>query len=206
MNQDLVTVEIPRTVENLKLPDDSLLNFYEGIEQRTFWINDEINIYLLNLVHYIFKWNKEDEGKPIEEREPIKLMFFSPGGDLDINYTIIDVIHLSKTPIIGINIGQCASAAAFIYLSCHKRYMLKHSHFMFHQGSGTLKGTFAEICSQVEDYQKQIDELAHFMMQHTKYSEEEIDKNIVGEWYVRAEEAIEKGVCDKVITDIKEVF
>lgn len=105
MSQDLVTVEIPRTVENLKLPDDSLLNFYEGIEQRTFWINDEINIYLLNLVHYILKWNKEDEGKPIEEREPIKLMFFSPGGDLDINYTIIDIIHLSKTPIIGINIG-----------------------------------------------------------------------------------------------------
>ena len=61
--------------------------------------------YLLNLVHYILKWNKEDEGKPIEERQPIKLMFFSPGGDLDINYTIIDVIHLSKTPIIGINIG-----------------------------------------------------------------------------------------------------
>ena len=156
MSQDLVTVQIPQAVENLKLPDDSLLNFYEGIENRTFWINDEINIYLLNLVHYIIKWNREDEGIPPEERKPIKLLFFSPGGDLDINYTIIDMIHLSKTPVIGVNLGQCASAAAFIFLSCHKRYMLKHAHFIFHQGSGTLTGTFGEICSQVEDYQEQL--------------------------------------------------
>lgn len=206
MSQDLVTVQIPQAVENLKLPDDSLLNFYEGIENRTFWINDEINIYLLNLVHYIIKWNREDEGIPPEERKPIKLLFFSPGGDLDINYTIIDMIHLSKTPVIGVNLGQCASAAAFIFLSCHKRYMLKHAHFIFHQGSGTLTGTFGEICSQVEDYQEQVDELAHFMIKHTNYTEEEIDKNIVGEWYVRAAEAIEKGVCDKMIESIEEVF
>ena len=50
---------IPKGVENLQLPDDSLLNFYEGLEERVFWINDEINIYFpLNLIHYIMKWNK----------------------------------------------------------------------------------------------------------------------------------------------------
>jgi len=40
------------------------------------------------------------------------------------------------------------------------------------------------------------------MIKHTNYTEEEIDKNIVGEWYVRAAEAIEKGVCDKMIENI----
>ena len=107
---------IPREVENLHLPDDSLLNFYEGLEERVFWINDEINIYSLNLIHYIMKWNKEDKDLPIEQRKPIKLFFFSPGGDIDTNYAIIDTIKLSKTPVVGVNIGQCASAAAFIYL------------------------------------------------------------------------------------------
>ena len=87
------------------MPDDSLLNFYEGIEQRIFWINDEINVYSLNLIHYILKWNKEDEGIAPAERKPIRLLFFSPGGDLDVNYSIIDIIRLSKTPIIGINLG-----------------------------------------------------------------------------------------------------
>ena len=49
---------------NYQLPDDSLLNFYEGIEKRIFWVSDEINVYSLNLIHYILKWNAEDIGIP----------------------------------------------------------------------------------------------------------------------------------------------
>jgi ATP-dependent Clp protease, protease subunit len=196
---------IPRGVENLQLPDDSLLNFYEGLERRVFWINDEINVYSLNLIHYIMKWNQEDLGIPVEKRKPIKLLFFSPGGDIDANYAIIDTIKLSKTPIVGINIGQCASAAAFIFLSCHQRYMLSHSYFLFHQGSGQLSGTFAEIYAQMEDYQAQVEELASFMAKHTLYTEEEIAEKIVNEWYIRKDEAIEKGVCQKVIDNIDEL-
>ena len=196
---------IPRGVENLQLPDDSLLNFYEGLERRVFWINDEINVYSLNLIHYIMKWNQEDLGTPVEKRKPIKLLFFSPGGDIDANYAIIDTIKLSKTPIVGINIGQCASAAAFIFLSCHQRYMLSHSYFLFHQGSGQLSGTFAEIYAQMEDYQAQVEELASFMAKHTLYTEEEIAEKIVNEWYIRKDEAIEKGVCQKVIDNIDEL-
>lgn len=197
---------IPKGVENLQLPDDSLLNFYEGLEERVFWINDEINIYSLNLIHYIIKWNREDKDLPIEQRKPIKLFFFSPGGDIDTNYAIIDTIKLSKTPIIGVNIGQCASAAAFIFLSCHQRYMLSHSYFLFHQGSGQLTGSFGEIYAQMEDYQAQVEELANFMATHTKYTAEEIAKKIVGEWYIRKDEAIEKGVCQKVIDNIDELI
>ncbi len=196
---------IPRGVENLQLPDDSLLNFYEGLEHRVFWINDEINIYSLNLIHYIIKWNKEDKDLPIEQRKPIKLFFFSPGGDIDTNYAIIDTIKLSKTPIIGVNIGQCASAAAFIFLSCHQRYMLSHSYFLFHQGSGQLTGSFGEIYAQMEDYQAQVEELASFMATHTKYTTEEIAEKIVNEWYIRKDEAIEKGVCQKIIDNIDEL-
>ena len=196
---------IPRGVENLQLPDDSLLNFYEGLERRVFWVSDEINVYSLNLIHYIMKWNQEDLGIPVEKRKPIKLLFFSPGGDIDANYAIIDTIKLSKTPIVGINIGQCASAAAFIFLSCHQRYMLSHSYFLFHQGSGQLSGTFAEICAQMEDYQAQVEELASFMAKHTLYTEEEIAEKIVNEWYIRKDEAIEKGVCQKVIDNIDEL-
>lgn len=196
---------IPRGVENLQLPDDSLLNFYEGLEHRVFWVNDEINVYSLNLIHYIMKWNQEDLGIPVEKRKPIKLLFFSPGGDIDANYAIIDTIKLSKTPIVGINIGQCASAAAFIFLSCHQRYMLSHSYFLFHQGSGQLSGTFAEIYAQMEDYQAQVEELASFMAKHTLYTEEEIAEKIVNEWYIRKDEAIEKGICQKVIDNIDEL-
>lgn len=44
------------------------------------------------------------------------------------------------------------------------------------------------------------------MKKYTKYSDEEIERDIKQEWYVRAGEAIEKGVADKVISDIDEIL
>lgn len=200
------TFIIPKSVENLNLPDPELANFFSNLEQRIFWIDSEIDNYLLEIIKYIIQWNQEDNKKeaedPFYKREPIKIFFFSPGGDLDINYAVIDAIRLSKTPVIGINVGQCASAAAYIYLSCHKRYMMPHSYFIFHQGSGTLSGTYGEICAQMDDYHQQIAELANFMVQHTNYSVEEVTEKLIGEWYIRGEEAIEKGVAHKILDDL----
>lgn len=203
---ETMSIILPKEVANMQLPDPELRNFYVDLEHRTFWLDEEVTPYLLELIKYIIGWNAEDAATPVEKRQPIRIYFFSPGGDLDINYALIDTIKMSVTPIIGINIGQCASAAAYIYLSCHRRYMLPHAYFIFHQGSGTISGTFEQICAQMEDYQNQVEELSGFMLEHTDYSEEEVANKIVGEWYVRKDEAIEKGVAHKVINDISMLF
>ena len=203
---EYANIIIPKAIENCQLPDPELRNFYVDLEHRTFWLDEEVTPYLLELIKYIVRWNAEDSATPVDKRQPIRIYFFSPGGDLDINYALIDTIKLSKTPIIGINIGQCASAAAYIFLSCHKRYMLPHAYFILHQGSGTLSGTFEQICAQMEDYQKQVEELASFVLEHTGYTEEAVAEKIVGEWYIRKDEALENGVVHGVIDDISKLF
>ena len=201
-----MNIILPKEVANMQLPDPQLRNFYADLSNRSFWIDDEINEYLLELIKYIVQWTKADAKISVAERKPIKLFFFSPGGSLDVNYSLIDTIKMSKTPIIGINMGQCASAAAYIYLSCHKRFMLPHSYFIFHQGSGTISGTYEQICAQMLDYQNQVEELSEFMLEHTTYTKEEIANKIDGEWYVRKDEAVEKGIAHEVINDISMLF
>ena len=203
---EYANIIIPKAIENVQLPDPELRNYYVDLEHRTFWLDEEVTPYLLELIKYIVRWNAEDSATPIEKRQPIRIYFFSPGGDLDVNYALIDTIKMSKTPIIGINIGQCASAAAYIFLSCHKRYMLPHAYFILHQGSGTLSGTFEQICAQMEDYQQQVEELATFVLEHITYSEEAVAEKIVGEWYIRKDEALENGVVHGVITDVSQLF
>jgi ATP-dependent protease ClpP protease subunit len=203
---DYTNIIIPKAVENCQLPDPELRNYYVDLEHRTFWLDEEVTPYLLELVKYIVRWNAEDLTTPVDKRQPIRIFFFSPGGDLDINYALIDTIKMSKTPIIGINIGQCASAAAYIFLSCHKRYMLPHAYFILHQGSGTLSGTFEQICAQMDDYQKQVEELASFVLEHTTYSEEAVAEKIVGEWYIRKDEALENGVVHGIVSDVSMLF
>lgn len=203
---EYANIIIPKAIENVQLPDPELRNYYVDLEHRTFWLDEEVAPYLLELIKYIVRWNAEDSATPVDKRQPIRIYFFSPGGDLDVNYALIDTIKMSKTPIIGINIGQCASAAAYIFLSCHKRYMLPHAYFILHQGSGTLSGTFEQICAQMEDYQQQVEELATFVLEHTTYSEEAVAEKIVGEWYIRKDEALENGVVHGVITDVSQLF
>lgn len=199
---DNIVVSIPERA-NATIPDPSLLWYYEDLEDRVYQLVGEVDEGLLDFSRHVIRWNREDKGKSVEERKPIKLFFFSPGGSLDINYSVIDIIRLSKTPIIGINMGVCCSAAAYIYLACHKRYMLPHSYFVFHQGSSQMSGTYGEVVAIMTDYQNQIAELSSFMEERTTYTSEEITDNIVTEWYVREEEALEKGVCHEVIEDIE---
>lgn len=199
---DSIVLNLPKDVSNLQLPDPELRTYYKNLEDRVLWIDDEINEYSLEYARLILQWNKEDRHKKPHKRKPIKLLFFSPGGDLDVNNTLIDTIQLSKTPVWGINMGRCASAAAFIFLSCHKRFMLPSGYFLFHQGSGTFSGSYLEVCAQMQDYQIAVGRLSGFMLTYTKYTKEEIEDNICGEWFVRAEEALFKGVVDEIVTDL----
>lgn len=191
---------------NYQLPDDSLLNFYEGIEKRVFWITDEINIYSLNLIHYILKWNAEDAGIPIEERKPIKLLFFSPGGDLDVYRSIADIISLSKTPIIGINMGVAYSAASMIFLSCKTRYMMSSSSLLFHCGSSTMSGSFGEMVAAMDKYKEDIAELSTIIKENSDYSTDEILTNMTGDWYIDAYEALEHKICTKIVDSIDDII
>lgn len=201
---DNITLHIPQPLENMNLPNPELLTYYSDLEKRIIWLEEEVTECTLEFVRKIIEWNREDEMNGLEpkDRKPIKIFFFSPGGDLDVNYALIDTIRLSKTPVYGINIGRCCSAAAYIYLSCHHRYMMNHSYFVFHQGSSQLSGSYNEVVAIMNDYQGQVAELSNLMKERTLYTEEEIMDNIVTEWYVRKEEALEKGVCHEIINDI----
>ena len=114
---EYANIIIPKAVENLQLPDPELRNFYIDLDNRTFWLDDEVTPFLLELTRYIIYWNKEDKEVPIEQRKPIRILIFSPGGDLETYRSISDIIQLSKTPIVGINMGVAYSAAAMIFLS-----------------------------------------------------------------------------------------
>ena len=201
-----IRITLPKEVSNLQLPDPELRNYYVDLEDRVFWIDSEITPFLLELSRYILRWNKDDSKTPVEKRKPIRILIFSPGGDLETYRSVSDIIQLSKTPVIGINMGMAYSAAAMIFLSCHVRYMLPSASVLFHKGSSHMSGSFNEVCSAMYEYQQQVEELSHIIAQKTTYTIDEIEENMNGDWYIRAPEALEHGICHKVIEDIGELI
>lgn len=203
MNDTEFIFDLPEDLFDTKLPNTYSIKYYRDLKNRIIWINDEITGELTyEIVHYIMKWNREDKDIPEMDRKPIRLLFDSPGGDLDAQAAICSVIELSKTPVIGIAIGMVASAASYIYLSCHVHLALKSSYFILHKGSANLTGDFDNIMNSIDDYKKEIDKLINFIIERSHYTREEVEEHIKKDWYVRAPQALEKGLVDEIITDI----
>ena len=201
-------IAIPQNVENMQLPRPELLTFYKNFEDRILWIDNEINDYSIEYAKYIMQWNRDDKlaGIKKEDRKPIKLLFFSPGGDLNVNNMLVDTIALSETKVIGINCGMAASAACFIYLSCHERLTLPNSQFLIHQGAGSFEGIYDIVVSAITNYQKEIENLGKFVLSRTNIPENVFYENFITDWYIDANEAIKYGLCSKIITSLDEII
>ena len=114
----LASVGILSEIENLKLPDPSLKQFYEDLDERIIWIDDEITEgNTIPVTKAILRWNKEDKDIPIEERKPIKILIFSPGGDLYTTLALVDIMLLSKTPVYTYNMGIAMSGGLLLICS-----------------------------------------------------------------------------------------
>ena len=188
---------------NLQLADPSLVNFYADLQNRIYWLADEISECSLDLIQYITRWNREDKDIPVEQRKPIRIIIDCGGGSLSVSETLSNIIKMSKTPVYGIALGFVASGASVIFLSCHKKYALPNTVFVLHKGSCSgVSGTYDEIVSFSRDYEKQIEMLMEFYSENTGSTKEEIEENIQTDWYIRMEEAQEKGLVDELITSI----
>lgn len=203
---DYVAIDMPKNLENMMLPDPALVNFYKNYENRILWLDSDVDENWLEYEKLIVNWNIEDAGKPVEERKPIKLMIYSYGGDLEVNYSFIDLIENSETPVWSINMGKACSSACFIAVACHKRFAMPRATYLVHQGAGNFAGTYEQVLSAIVEYQRQIDELGKYLVDRTKISEELLEERFSTDWYITAAEALELGICDKIINNIEEVL
>lgn len=208
LDLEVLDIAIPKNLETMQLPAPELLQFYRNYENRILWIDSEISEMTLEYAKMIMQWNLEDKlnNIAIEDRKPIKIVFFSPGGDLEVNNCLIDTIALSQTKIIGINAGIAASAGCFIYLSCHERVTFPRAQFLIHQGAGTFSGTYDIVVAAIMNYQREIEELGRFVLARTNIPEDVFNENFATDWYLDAKEAVEYGVASRIIESLDEIL
>lgn len=199
-----IEINLPKSADpTLQLPDPNLLWYYREFEHRILWLTDEVDDNCYEIIEHIIHWNREDKDIPVEQRKPIKLIIASIGGALEQERSLVSFINLSKTPIYGVAIGIVASAASAIYLACHKKYATENSYFLLHKGGcDNIGGNYNEISKFMDNYKDQIEKTIKYYISKTKYSEEEIRKNIETDWYIQVSEALEKGIVDEVITSL----
>lgn len=201
-----ILVGIPEELENLQLPNPSMLQYYQDEQERVLWVEGEINEDLYELSKLIMKYNKEDKGIPVEQRKPIKIFIHSPGGLLDETLAFVALIGISKTPIWTINAGWAFSAAGLILMAGHKRLALPNTQCLIHSGSGYVGGSFEAAESQMNNYKNLIDKMRAFILDKTTIDQKIFKKKQSKEWYLDTQEMIDNGIVDKIVDDLDEIF
>lgn len=205
---DEVKVALPSPLENMQLPDPALVTYFDNaINHRCFWVDYDIDENLLELTRNIISINRMDKDVPVEQRKPIVIWIFSYGGDLDSTFSFLDICAMSKTPIVTINAGVAMSAGMLILLAGHKRYCLPRSMGLIHSGSLTgLSGTYEQSEAYMATYKKNVEIMQSFILGRTKIDKKEFGKKKTKDWYLTAEEQVEKGIVDEILDDLTKVL
>lgn len=201
-----ILVGVEEGIANLHLPDPQLRDYYRDEQERVFWVDDQIDASLLDLVKMIIRCNNEDKGKPVEERVPIKVYIDSPGGDVCALWTTIKAIEISKTPVYTINYCTAYSAAADLLAAGHKRFAFPGTNIMVHSGSCMYAGTVEQADNMKKYFDNLGKKITDYFLAHTKVEPRLYKKKAPYDWYLDEDEALKYGIIDAVVTDIDELF
>ena len=178
----------------------STLTFLNGLKNRVISLIDDVCIDSVEpLIDRIMEFNRQDSGIPVEERKPILLYVCSDGGECDTGFALIDTIMASKTPVYTIATGYAFSMACIIFMSGHKRFALKHSSFLIHDGLFQSNGPLNKVADDTAFANTLTDHMHVIIFTKTQITKREMTRRKRAEWYLTADEAKKRGIVDQIV-------
>ena len=141
----------------------------------------------------------------LEAEDPekdIQLYINSPGGSVTAGLAIYDTMHYIKCDVATICIGMAASMGAFLLAggAKGKRSALPNAEVMIHQPLGGTKGQATEIEIAAKHILQTKERLNRILAENTGQSYEVICADTERDNWKSAQEAMEYGLIDKVLS------
>ena len=144
----------------------------------------------------------------LDPERQISMYINSPGGSFTALTAIYDTMRYIKPDVQTVCLGQAASAAAVLLAAGTKgkRLALPNSRILIHQPA--TEGGYGQS-SDLEIQAKEILRIRSLMEQmladSTGQSVEQVSRDIERDKYLTAEEAVEYGIVDDILTSLKDV-
>ena len=132
----------------------------------------------------------------------INIYINSPGGDINALFAIYDTMQFVRPDISTICFGQAASAAAVLLAAGKqgKRLALPRSRIIIHQPYGQAMGQASDIELAAKEIERMRRLLEEMLAEHTGQPIERIHRDTDRDFIMTAQEAMDYGVIDEVIT------
>lgn len=138
-----------------------------------------------------------------DPQRDISLYINSPGGSITAGLAILDTMRFVEPDIVTICVGQAASMGAVLLAAGTKgkRYSLPHSRILIHQPSMSgLAGQAADIDIYAKEILRMRVILNGILAEATGQTEERIARDVDRDYIMEAEQALEYGMIDRVIS------
>ncbi|KRM58691.1 ATP-dependent Clp endopeptidase proteolytic subunit ClpP [Secundilactobacillus malefermentans] len=141
-----------------------------------------------------------------DSEKDIYLYINSPGGVVTSGLAIYDTMNFVQADVQTIVMGMAASMASVLATSGAKgkRFALPHSEILIHQPSGGAQGQQTEIEIVAEEILKTRKLINKILADNTGQSLETINKDTERDHYLTAQESVEYGLIDSIMTSSKD--
>ena len=191
---------VPYVVEQTSKGERSYDIFSRLLKDRIIYLGEDVNPTTSSLIvaQMLF----------LESEDPDKEIYFyinSPGGSITDGMAIVDTMNYIKCPVETVCVGLAASMGAVLLTAGEKgkRFAMPNSEIMIHQpliGGGGLQGQATEIKIHADHLVRTREKLNKFLSERTGKSLEVIERDTERDNYMTAEEALEYGQIDGIMT------
>jgi len=198
--KEITNYLVPVVVEQTARGERSFDIYSRLLKERIVFLGTPIDDNVGNLIMaQLLHLESEDPEKDIN------LYINSPGGEMTTLFAIFDTMQYIKPDVSTIVMGQAASAAAVLSLAGAKgkRYALPHARLLLHQPYGGAEGQAVDIEIQAKEIVRNRELMNQIIARHTGQPLERVSKDTDRDFIMTADQAVEYGAVDEIITSRK---
>ncbi|MDO8689009.1 MAG: ATP-dependent Clp protease proteolytic subunit [Dehalococcoidia bacterium] len=141
----------------------------------------------------------------LEREDPekdISMYVHCPGGIITSGLAIYDTMQLVRPDVATICVGMAASMGTLLLCAGAKgkRYSLPNATIHMHQAMGGAQGQASDIEIAAREILRMQDKIRTIMSNHTGQPLERIVKDTDRDFYLSAEQALDYGIVDEILT------
>ena len=196
MNKEFSSV-IPMVVESSGRGERAYDIYSLLLRERIIFVGTPIDDQVANVVvAQLLYLSREDA-----DRE-ISMYINSPGGQIYAGLAIFDTMRMIPNKISTVAVGVTASFGTVLLAAGTKgqRYALPHATIHMHQPLGGAQGQASDIEIQAKEILRPKERLNEIMAESTGQKLEVIQRDTERDFYMSAQQAVEYGLVDKVLT------
>ncbi|GAB6926149.1 ATP-dependent Clp endopeptidase proteolytic subunit ClpP [Paenibacillus sp. JCM 10914] len=190
---------IPYVVEQTSRGERSYDIYSRLLKDRIVFVGTAIEDGMANsIIAQLLFLAAEDPDKDIH------MYINSPGGSVSAGFGIYDTMQIIKPQVNTICTGMAASYGAILLVAGAKgkRLALPNSEVMIHQPLGGVQGQASDIAITAKRIMKTREKLTQIISERSGQPIERVERDIDRDYFMSAEEALEYGIIDEIVTKL----